>query len=137
MYDENVVRPMREELTSIGVTEMKSSEEVDQILSGKQGTVLIVVNSVCGCSAGGARPAVKMALTHSKKPDKLTTVFAGQDKEATTRAREYFAEYPPSSPSIALLKDGRPVMMLQRHDIEGYSAQEIASKLVAGFEEYC
>ena len=137
MYDEDLVKPMRDELVNIGFTEMRTEDEVNKVLGEKKGTALLVVNSVCGCSAGGARPGVALAITNEKKPEKLLTVFAGQDKEATTCAREYFAEYPPSSPAIVLMKEGKAVLMLQRTDIEGYSPQEIASKLVAGFEEHC
>ncbi len=137
MYDPRIVEPMREELTRIGVTELRSPQEVDKVLGERSGTVLVVVNSVCGCAAGGARPGVTLALKHAKKPSKLTTVFAGQDKEATERARSYFAEFPPSSPAMALLKDGKVVEMLERRDIEGHSPQEIAAKLTAAFERHC
>lgn len=138
MYEERFVAPMREELTSAGVRELRTVAEVDSVLSQSKGTVLVVVNSICGCAAGAARPAVKMALQKTtKKPETLTTVFAGQDKEATERARSYFIGFPPSSPSIALLKDGEVVRMVHRHEIEGRSAQQIADTLVAAFEEYC
>lgn len=137
MYNPALVKPMREELVSIGVKELLTAEDVDQYLKDKKGTQMIVVNSVCGCAAGGARPGVALALTHSKKPDSVATVFAGQDKEATERARSYFHGYPPSSPSAALFKDGEIVYMLERTDIEGYSPQEIAQKLVSAFEEFC
>ena len=136
-YDERFVGPMREELTRLGVEEMRSAEEVDSRLRGAQGTTLVVVNSVCGCAARNARPAVAKALEHEKRPDTLTTVFAGQDMEATARARSYFVGYPPSSPQIALLKDGRTVFMLERHQIEGRSAADIASDLTAAFEKHC
>ena len=137
MYNPALVKPMREELVSIGVKELLTAEDVDQYLKDKKGTQMIVVNSVCGCAAGGARPGVALALTHSKQPDSVATVFAGQDKEATERARSYFHGYPPSSPSAALFKDGEIVYMLERTDIEGYSPQEIAQKLVSAFEEFC
>jgi putative YphP/YqiW family bacilliredoxin len=136
-YDERFVAPMREELTRLGVEEMRSPEEVDARLRDAKGTTLVVVNSVCGCAARNARPAVAKALEHGKRPDVLTTVFAGQDMEATARARSYFVGYPPSSPQIALLKDGRTVFMLERHQIEGRSAADIASDLTAAFERYC
>ncbi|RMG39933.1 MAG: BrxA/BrxB family bacilliredoxin [Candidatus Dadabacteria bacterium] len=137
MYDENLVAPMRKELTDIGFVELRTAEQVEQVLEDASGTVLVFVNSVCGCSAGCARPAVRIALERSKKPDKLVTVFAGQDAEATAKAREYFAEYPPSSPSMALLKDGEVVDMIQRHDIEGRSAEEVAARLVEAFNLHC
>ena len=136
-YDERFVAPMREELTRLGVEEMRSADEVDARLRDAKGTTLVVVNSVCGCAARNARPAVARALEHAKRPDVLTTVFAGQDMEATARARSYFVGYPPSSPQIALLKDGRTVFMLERHQIEGRSAADIASELTAAFERYC
>jgi putative YphP/YqiW family bacilliredoxin len=134
MYDPQIVAPMRAELTNIGVQELKTAEEVDQALKNSSGTMLVVVNSVCGCAAGGARPGVKLALQHATRPDKLFTVFAGQDKEATERARSYFVGYPPSSPSMALFKDGKIVKMIHRHDIEGHSPQEIAQKLTQAFD---
>ena len=137
MYDPNLVQPMREELTAAGVKEMLTAQDVDQVLGQKQGTVLVVVNSVCGCAAGGARPSVKIALQHNKLPDSVTTVFAGQDKDATERARSYFVGFPPSSPSMALLKDGEVVYMLHRQDIEGYSPEQIASQLIAAFDSHC
>lgn len=138
MYDEKFVAPMREELTSLGVQELRTPSEVDSVLSQSEGTILVVVNSICGCAAGAARPAVKLALQKSsKKPQTLTTVFAGQDKEATERARSYFVGLPPSSPSIALLKDGEVVRMVHRHEIEGRSAQQIAETLVSAFEQFC
>src|SRR6202011_5120066 len=112
-------RPMREELTSIGFREMRTPEEVDLALKQEKGTVLVVVNSICGCAAGRARPAVAKALTHKVRPETLTTVFAGQDREATDRARSYFTGYAPSSPSIALMRDGKIVFMLERREIEG------------------
>ena len=137
MYDPRIVEPMRKQLTELGVRELRTAQEVDQELGVKSGTVLVVVNSVCGCAAGGARPAVALALKHNKTPARLTTVFAGQDKEATERARGYFAEFPPSSPSMALLKDGKTVEMIERRDIEGHTPQEIAAKLIAAFDRHC
>lgn len=137
MYDERFVTPMREELTQLGVREMRTAEEVDQVLREPRGTTLVVVNSICGCAARNARPAVARALETSKRPDRLTTVFAGQDAEATARAREYFAPYPPSSPQIALLKDGKVAFMLERRQIEGRDAEQIAKDLVDAFEKHC
>lgn len=137
MYDERLVTPMRQELTRIGITEMRTPEEVDAKLANGDGTTLVVVNSVCGCAARNARPAVTQALQHSAKPDSLTTVFAGQDREAVDRARSYFIGYGPSSPQIALLKDGNLVFMLERHDIEGRTAEEIAQDLTVAFDKYC
>lgn len=137
MYDERLVTPMREELTRIGITEMRTADEVDAKLAHAQGTTLVVVNSVCGCAARNARPAVTQALQHPAKPDMLTTVFAGQDKEAVQRARGYFVGYGPSSPQIALLKDGNLVFILERHQIEGRTAGEIAEDLTAAFDRYC
>ena len=137
MYDERFVTPMRQELTELGVEEMRTAEEVDSKLRETKGTTLVVVNSICGCAARNARPAVARALQHTVKPDALTTVFAGQDVEATQKARSYFTGYPPSSPQIALLKDGRIVFMLERHQIEGRTAGEIADDLVGAFDRYC
>lgn len=136
-YDPTLVRPMREELTRLGVQELRSTEEVDEALDRSEGSVLVVVNSVCGCAARNARPAVAHALDHDVVPDRSVTVFAGQDEEATARAREYFTGYRPSSPSIALLKDGELVHMLERHQIEGRSAEAIASDLTAAFDHHC
>jgi putative YphP/YqiW family bacilliredoxin len=137
MYDERFVAPMRQELTRLGVEELRSATEVDAKLKNAPGTTLVVVNSICGCAARNARPAVAMALRHAVKPDALTTVFAGQDVEAVQRARSYFTGYPPSSPSIGLLKDGRLVHMIERHQIEGRSADDIARDLTAAFDRYC
>jgi putative YphP/YqiW family bacilliredoxin len=136
-YDERFVTPMREELTRLGVEEMRTAEEVEQKLGDAKEPTLVVVNSVCGCAARNARPAVEMALGNEKKPAKLTTVFAGQDVEATQMARTYFHGYPPSSPQIALLKDGDVAFMLQRHDIEGRTTDEIAGDLRAAFDQHC
>jgi putative YphP/YqiW family bacilliredoxin len=137
MYDERFVTPMRQELTRLGVEEMRTASEVDAKLKETPGTTLVVVNSVCGCAARNARPAVASALRHAVKPDHLTTVFAGQDIEATTKARSYFTGYPPSSPQIGLLKDGHVVFMLERWQIEGRSADEIAKDLVGAFDQFC
>ena len=136
MYDERLVTPMRQELTRLGVKELRTPEEVDETLRNK-GTTLVVVNSVCGCSARMARPAVAIALQNPIKPDLATTVFAGQDADATNRARSYFTGFPPSSPQIGLLKDGEIVFMLERWQIEGRSADEIAPDLVNAFNKYC
>lgn len=135
-YPELLVRPMREDLTRAGVEELKSAEDVDRVV-GEPGTTMVVVNSVCGCAARNARPAVALALQHEKRPDRATTVFAGQDLEATERARSYFHGYPPSSPSVALLKDGELVYMMERHQIEGSEAERIAAELREAFERYC
>ena len=135
-YPEMLVRPMREELTRLGVEELKSAQQVDQTLR-QEGTTLVVVNSVCGCAARNARPAIAMALGHETRPDRSTTVFAGQDVEATAHARGYFHGYPPSSPSIALLKDGELVYMMERHQIEGRPADEIAEDLTEAFDRFC
>ena len=137
MYDEMIVGPMRQELTRLGIQETRTAEEVDAVLGEKKGTVLVVVNSVCGCAAGMARPAVAMALEHETLPDRMITVFAGNDRDATQRAREYFVGYRPSSPSIALLKDGQVVKMLERWQIEGRQAHDIATELTAAFDQYC
>lgn len=137
MYDERLVTPMREELTRLGMQEMRTAEEVDRALGNAPGTTLVVVNSICGCAARNARPAVERALRHAKRPDRLTTVFAGQDAEATARARAYFAPFPASSPQIALLKDGAVAFMLERKNIEGRVADEIAKDLIEAFEEHC
>ncbi len=138
MYPEQLVAPMRTDLTSAGFVELKSAEEVDKQLQNQQGTTLLVINSVCGCAAGAARPGVKWALENSpKRPDTLATVFAGVDKEAVAKAREYTLPYPPSSPSIALFKDGELVHFVERHHIEGRNAQMIGQHLVEVFDEYC
>jgi bacilliredoxin len=137
MYDEMIVGPMRQELTRLGIEETRTADAVDAVLAPKKGTVLVVVNSVCGCAAGMARPAVAMALEHNVVPEKMITVFAGNDREATARAREYFVCYRPSSPSIALFRDGEVVKMLERYQIEGRHAHDIAAELVAAFDQYC
>ena len=137
MYDERLVTPMRAELTRLGVEEMRTAAEVDAKLKDSKGTTLVVVNSVCGCAARNARPAVAKAIGNAKKPDALTTVFAGQDIDAVQRARSYFLGYPPSSPQIGLLKDGKIVYMLERHQIEGRSSDDIAKDLTQAFDQYC
>ncbi len=128
---------MRQELTAAGFEELKTVEEVDSTIPTSKGTLLLVLNSVCGCAAGTARPGVKLSLQHAKKPTKLTTVFAGQDLEATAEARKFTLPYPPSSPAIALFKDGKLVHFLERHHIEGRSAEMIAENLTAAYEEFC
>lgn len=137
MYDERLVAPMRQELTRIGFEELRTPDAVDATLKEGSGTTLVVVNSICGCAARNARPAVAQALQHGPRPDRLTTVFAGQDVDATQRARSYFTGYPPSSPQIGLLKDGELVFMLERWQIEGRAAPEIAKDLEGAFEQYC
>ncbi len=136
-YDPAMVRPMREELTRIGFTELRTAAEVDAALTADRATTLVVVNSVCGCAARNARPAATLALEHQARPAKLYTVFAGQDAEATERARSYFTGYGPSSPSMALFRDGRLVYMLERRNIEGRGPRDIADDLVAAFDQYC
>jgi bacilliredoxin len=137
MYPEEMVQPMRKELTSIGFRELRTPQEVDAVLGHAQGTALVVVNSICGCAAGKARPAVAQALQHRSRPDVLLTVFAGQDAEATGRARTYFTGYEASSPSIALLRDGKLVYMLERRDIEGRDPFAIADDLISAFDHFC
>ena len=136
-YDPVLVQPMREELTRLGARELSTTEEVDGALGPGSGTVLVVVNSVCGCAAQNARPAVALAAEHPVRPDDMVTVFAGQDVEATARARSYFAGYRASSPSIAVLQDGEVAFMLERHQIEGRSAEAIAADLTAAFDRFC
>ncbi|MEN9338896.1 MAG: hypothetical protein RIQ62_208 [Bacteroidota bacterium] len=137
-YPEQLCAPMRKELTSIGFTELKDAAQVDATIPTSKGTLLLVMNSVCGCAAGAARPGVKLAIQNSEiKPDHLTTVFAGQDIEAVAQARKYTLPYPPSSPCIALFKDGQLVHFVERHHIEGHSAEMIAENLTAAFEEHC
>lgn len=135
-YPELLLRPMREELTRLGVEELRSAADVERVFQ-EPGTTLVVVNSVCGCAARNARPAVAMALRHPTLPDRSTTVFAGQDVDATARARSHFHGYPPSSPSFALLKDGEVVYLMPRHEIEGRDADEIAEDLTRAFDRYC
>src|SRR6185503_12205454 len=136
-YPEIIIRPMREDLTRLGVEEMKTPEAVDETISNSEGTLMVVVNSICGCAAGKARPGVALALQHDVRPDKVATVFAGADIEATERARSYFKGYGPSSPSIAILKDGELVYMLERFQIEGRDATQIAGELTQAFEKHC
>jgi len=137
MYDPTMVQPMRDELTSIGFRELRTATDVDQELPNAKGTTLLLINSVCGCAAGQARPGVALALTNTVVPDNLFTVFAGQDVEATQRARSYIKGFQPSSPSVALLKDGELVTMIERYQIEGSPADQVAAILVKAFEEYC
>lgn len=137
MYPEELCKPMREELTSSGFNELTTSEEVDKLFKNKNQTFLIFINSVCGCAAGSARPGVILSTQNAIKPDKFTTVFAGQDKEATQRAREYMAPYPPSSPSIALFKNGEIVHFIERHEIEGNLKHVIAENLINAFNQHC
>ena len=137
MYPEEVCKPMREELTSVGFKELKTTQDVDRELQKKRGTLLVLVNSVCGCAAGSCRPGVLLSLDNSKKPDVLTTVFAGQDKEATAKARAYMQPYPPSSPSIALFKDGKLVHFVERHEIEGNLKHVISENLINAYNQYC
>ena len=137
LYDPVLVQPMREELVRLGVRELVTSEGVDEALGPDSGTVLLVVNSVCGCAARNARPAVALATAHPVQPDAMVTVFAGQDVEAVARAREFLTGYRPSSPSIALLQDGELVFMLERHQIEGRSADAIADDMKGAFDRYC
>lgn len=139
MYPDLMVVPMREELTRIGAKELRTAEEVDEALRNKQGTAMVIVNSICGCAAGRMRPAVRMALSSAGQgaPDRVLTVFAGQDREATERAREYFTGFPPSSPSIALFRNGELVYFMQRRDIESSEANDIAQRLSAAFRQFC
>lgn len=136
-YNPALVAPMREEMTSMGATELTTAAEVDAALGDQRGATLVFVNSVCGCAAGNARPALRQALQHAVKPQQVVTVFAGQDIEATARARQYFVDYQPSSPSIALMRDGEVVHFVHRHQIEGKPPQAVAANLVAAFDRYC
>ena len=136
-YSELLVRPMREELTSAGVKELRTPEEVDAFMNETSGTAMLVVNSVCGCAAGMARPGVRLALAGDRRPDRVATVFAGQDLEATAKARSYLADIPPSSPSIAFFKDGELVYFIPRHRIEGRDAESVARDLMQVFAEHC
>jgi putative YphP/YqiW family bacilliredoxin len=136
-YPEPLCAPMRQDLTSVGFEEIKTPEQADQIIPHAKGTLLLLINSVCGCAAGTARPGVKLSLRGNKKPDKLVTVFAGQDIAATAEARKFTAPFPPSSPSIALFKDGKLVHFVERHHIEGRSAEMIAENLEGAYEEFC
>ena len=137
MYPPELVAPMSAELTTVGFDALQTPESVDEAINNMEGTMLLIVNSVCGCAAANARPGAKMALQNEKKPGKLATVFAGVDREATERAREYLLPYPPSSPSIALFKDGKLVHFLERHHIEGRSAEIIAANLKMAFDHFC
>jgi putative YphP/YqiW family bacilliredoxin len=137
MYPQEMVQPMIEELTSVGFKELKTAGEVDQMINDTKGSLLLVVNSVCGCAAGNMRPGVKMSLDGDVLPTQMATVFAGVDSEATQQARKYFLPYPPSSPSIALFKDGKLVHFLERHNIEGASAVLIAENLNEAYKEFC
>ncbi|PYV94963.1 MAG: BrxA/BrxB family bacilliredoxin [Acidobacteria bacterium] len=137
MYPELMVLPMREELTRLGIQELRTAAEVDRAVANQTGTTMVIVNSICGCAAGRMRPAVRMALEHGRRPERMFTVFAGEDKEATERARSYFTGYPPSSPSIALLRDGNLVHMMQRSDIEHREAADIAAEMKKVFDKYC
>ncbi|KAB7709224.1 BrxA/BrxB family bacilliredoxin [Bacillus aerolatus] len=132
----DVVRQAREEITAAGYTQLQTPEEVEETLA-KEGTTLVMINSVCGCAGGIARPAAAHSVHSDKRPDRLVTVFAGQDKEATAKARSYFVGYPPSSPSFALLKDGKICTMVERHEIEGHDPMSVVQKLQDAFEEYC
>ena len=136
-YPEEFIGPMRQELTQLGVQETRTPEAVDAMLGSKAGTVLMVINSMCGCAAGRARPGIALALQHSVVPDTVATVFAGGDLEATARVREYLPDYPPSSPSVALFREGTPVFMLPRHEIEQRDATEIAKALTEAFDQFC
>ena len=137
MYPAEIVAPMTQDLLSVGFEALETPQEVEEVLENQTGTALLVVNSVCGCAAAMARPGVKIALQNEKQPEKLFTVFAGVDRDATSKAREYLLPYPPSSPAIALFKDGRLVHFLERHHIEGRSGLMIAENLKAAFNEYC
>ncbi len=137
MYPDIMVIPMREELTRLGAQELRTAEEVDRMMASQSGTAMVVVNSICGCAAGRMRPAVRAALQHPSRPEKIFTVFAGQDVAATERARSYFTGYPPSSPSIALMRDGKLIHMMQRSDIEHREAADIATELKRVFDQHC
>ena len=137
MYDERFLTPMRRDLTEVGFTELRTADDVDEALKDKPGTAMVLVNSVCGCAAGGARPALRMALQSDIKPDQVVTVFAGQDRDATEKARTYLLGYPPSSPQISILRDGKVVHMIQRHHIEGRTPEMIAEHLKEAFKVYC
>lgn len=137
MYPEEQVKPMREELTMVGFQELKTAEDVDEVMGKDNGTTFLVVNSVCGCASGNARPGVHMAIKNEALPDRMVTVFAGQDAEATAKARSYMAGYPPSSPSMALFRDGQLVHMIPRHEIEGRLPQQIADELKGAFNSFC
>ena len=137
MYPEHLTIPMEKDLTDFGFQALKTPEDVSELLDKKEGTVLVVINSVCGCAAGNCRPAVKHAVKNEKKPDNIVTVFAGVDKDAVNKAREYMLPYPPSSPSIALFKDGQLIHFLERHHIEGNTAEAISANLIMAFNKFC
>ena len=137
MYPPQIVMPMKEDLTSVGFKDVTTSAEVESLIKNTKGTVLMVVNSVCGCAAGNARPGAKKAVQYTKKPDVIATVFAGFDTEAVAKAREFFVPYPPSSPSMGLFKDGKLVHFIERHQIEGATADMVADNLMGAFEKYC
>ena len=136
-YDPRLVQPMRDEMVRMGARELLTAADVDATLGDAKGTLLVFVNSVCGCAAGGARPALSLALRHPVRPQQVVTVFAGQDSEATSRARQYFVDYAPSSPSMALLRDGEVVYFVHRHMIEGHSPVDVAGELTAAFDRHC
>lgn len=136
-YDPRLVAPMREEMVQMGARELKSVAEVDDVLGDPKGTLLVFVNSVCGCAAGNARPGLALALRHAVRPQQIVTVFAGQDVEATARARQYFSDYQPSSPSIALFREGEVVHFIHRHQIEGQAPQTVAANLTGAFDKFC
>jgi putative YphP/YqiW family bacilliredoxin len=136
-YDPRLVAPMRDEMLRMGARELKTIAEVDEALGDQKGTMLVFVNSVCGCAAGNARPALALALKHAVRPQQIVTVFAGQDVDATARARQYFREYQPSSPSIALFRDGEVVHFIHRHQIEGQAPQTVAANLTSAFDKFC
>ncbi|MDQ3258200.1 MAG: BrxA/BrxB family bacilliredoxin [Acidobacteriota bacterium] len=136
-YPEMLIAPMRQDLTRIGIEETRTPEQVDEALTKNEGTVMVIVNSVCGCAAGKARPGIAMAMQHHARPDRAITVFAGADIDATEKARGYFAPYPPSSPQIALFKNGQLVYMMERHQIEGRFAEQIAQELTQAFDQHC
>jgi len=136
-YDPRLVAPMREEMVRMGARELKSVAEVDDLLGDPKGTLLVFVNSVCGCAAGNARPGLALALRHAVRPQQIVTVFAGQDVEATARARQYFSDYQPSSPSMALFREGEVVHFIHRHQIEGQAPQTVAANLIGAFDKFC
>jgi len=136
MYPPEITEPCRTDLTEAGVSELRTAADVESAIT-EPGTALVVINSVCGCAAGNARPAVKLAIQHEKKPDRIASVFAGVDQDATDQTRSHLPGYPPSSPSIALFKDGKPVLMLERHNIENRTPQEIAWDIVHAFDDHC
>ncbi len=136
-YDPMLVQPMRDELTQIGIQELRTSSDVEQFMKQVEGSALVMINSVCGCAAGNARPGIRMALQHKIKPQRVATVFAGQDLEATTKLRGFFSDLPPSSPSFVLFKDGKPVHFVPRHRIEGRTPQMVSEDLTKAFDQFC